>query len=348
MKNTDILGGVSYGINDMSHEEDKEYDSDRKVGSTDTSDAEKKPRINKVYAVNDDDYYDEQNDMSYENDVMPEDEEGEIRDNLSEDSGLSELSNEELYFQNKTIYQKKALLYKNFTIQSRAKCTNILQMMIPVLGVAMTWIINRAGIDNVDSLANSPIFNPVPYFFGMEYRTIANLVGEPLKVSNCDKWFFIDWGNDTIQETKDFIGKNNGEFGSETFGMIDGKKNILTSPCNTVGKMVPYFKDWRETNQNDYNNEFPSVDHFLFKHLEKLQGTKMEYTNRNFDWNEDVKALPDGVYTIHEANSKLLKYDARVNDAHYWQYHRENGFTKVGIVDREHDIDTSILKVIDG
>lgn len=74
----------------------------------------------------------------------------------------------------------------------------------------------------------------------------------------------------------------------------------------------------------------------------------MEYTNRNFDQNEDVKALPDAVYTIHEANSKLLKYDARVNDAHYWQYHRENGFTKVGIVDRERDIDTSVLKVVDG
>jgi len=37
-----------------------------------------------------------------------------------------------------------------------------------------------------------------------------------------------------------------------------------------------------------------------------------------------------------------------VNDNHYWQYHRENGFTKVGIVDPENDLDTSVLKVIDG
>jgi len=43
-----------------------------------------------------------------------------------------------------------------------------------------------------------------------------------------------------------------------------------------------------------------------------------------------------------------LKFDARVNDNHYWQYHRENGFTKVGIVDPENDLDTSVLKVIDG
>jgi hypothetical protein len=56
------------------------------------------------------------------------------------------------------------------------------------------------------------------------------------------------------------------------------------------------------------------------------------------------------VFTIYEANPKILKFDARVNDVHYWQYHRENGFTKVGIVDPEHDppLDTSVLKVIDG
>ena len=73
-----------------------------------------------------------------------------------------------------------------------------MQMLIPVLGIFMTWLIGKAGIDDVSSLANTAIFNPVPYFFGMEYKGIANLVGEPLKVSNCDKWFFVDWGNDTI------------------------------------------------------------------------------------------------------------------------------------------------------
>ena len=58
--------------------------------------------------------------------------------------------------------------------------------------------------------------------------------------------------------------------------------------------------------------------------------------------------MPDAVFTIYEANPKILKFDARVNDAHYWQYHRENGFTKVGIVDPDQDLDTSVLKVMDG
>jgi hypothetical protein len=107
MKNTDILGG-GFAINDNSLDEsndkvEEEVEEDHKVSSTDTSEVGDKKRANKVYGLNDDGYYDE-NDMSYENDLVPEDEDDMIRDNISEDSGLSELSNEELYFQNKTIY----------------------------------------------------------------------------------------------------------------------------------------------------------------------------------------------------------------------------------------------------
>ena len=145
-----------------------------------------------------------------------------------------------------------------------------MQMLIPVMGIAMIWLMAKAGLDDISSLTNKPVFNPVPYFFGMEYSGIANLAGEPLKVSNCDKWFFVDWGNDTIQETKDYFGSNDGIRGHETFGMIDGQNNVLMSPCNQVDKLVPYFKDWEKTNQEDFNGEFPSLDHYLFKHLDNL------------------------------------------------------------------------------
>ena len=87
MKNTDFLGGSSYQINSE--------ENPAPINSTDTSDQEVEK--NKVHAaINDDEYYD---DMQYDNDLMPNDEdEGEIPDNVSEESGLSELSNEELYF----------------------------------------------------------------------------------------------------------------------------------------------------------------------------------------------------------------------------------------------------------
>ena len=222
-----------------------------------------------------------------------------------------------------------------------------MQISIPVIGLLITWIIGAAGLDNISNLTNANVFNPVPYFFGIEYRALTNIVSEPIKVSNCDKWFFVDWGEEAIKATKEYFGKNDGIRGSETNGMINGNKNVLMSSCNLVDKNVPYFKDWEETNEKDFNNEFPSIDHYLFKHIDNLHKTYLNYSNHDLDENLDVIALPDAIYTVHEANSKLLKYDARVNDIHYWQYHRDNGFSKIGIVDKVRHINATATKVFD-
>lgn len=56
----------------------------------------------------------------------------------------------------------------------------------------------------------------------------------------------------------------------------------------------------------------------------------MNYVERNFDYNVDVRALPDAVYTVREANDKILSYDSRSNCHHLWQYHRNDGMSKIG------------------
>jgi len=50
--------------------------------------------------------------------------------------------------------------------------------------------------------------------------------------------------------------------------------------------------------------------------------------------------LPDAVYRISEANSRNLEFDVRVNDHHVWQYHKNNGFTKMSIVDTKNNFST--------
>ena len=52
--------------------------------------------------------------------------------------------------------------------------------------------------------------------------------------------------------------------------MISGKTNMLSSPCNSVNKTVPYFKDWAEDNQTKYMGKYPTIDHYLYEHLDKL------------------------------------------------------------------------------
>jgi hypothetical protein len=127
-------------------------------------------------------------------------------------------------------------------------CTNCLQLSIPSVGLLMVWILGALGLDNIQSMVNGQFASPLPYFFGMEYRGIANVIGEPLIVTNCDKWLMVDWENGTIKETKEYFGKNSGVRGEDTSGIINGKKNVLMSHCNQIDRMVPYFKDWPDTN----------------------------------------------------------------------------------------------------
>jgi hypothetical protein len=42
--------------------------------------------------------------------------------------------------------------------------------------------------------------------------------------------------------------------------------------------------------------------------------------------------LPDGTITVEEASKKKLKYKLQINDNRYWQYHRNNGITKIGML----------------
>jgi len=49
-----------------------------------------------------------------------------------------------------------------------------------------------------------------------------------------------------------------------------------------------------------------------------LANTEISYVDRNLDYNEDVIALPDVVYTVNEANEKVLNYDSKIMDHHLW------------------------------
>ena len=47
-----------------------------------------------------------------------------------------------------------------------------------------------------------------------------------------------------------------------------------------------------------------------------------------------LELVPDGTIDIRSSNSKQLTYKMSVNDKMYYAYHRNNGVTKIGIVDK--------------
>ena len=109
------------------------------------------------------------------------------------EGGLSEISNEMLYFNSKVTYQRGALFNKNLILQSRAKCTNILQLFVPVVSLFLTWVIGKSSFERFNNFIDIDVFVPVPYIFGLEYKAIKNLAGEPIMIDNCDKWFFYEF-----------------------------------------------------------------------------------------------------------------------------------------------------------
>lgn len=203
---------------------------------------------------------------------------------------------------------------------------------MPLSGLALLWLVGRVGQDDLGSLVDHTIFLPFPYLFGITYKPISNAIAnQGVIVTNCDKWFFTDWAADVTQKTKDYWGFNTGDNWSHASngGVISGS-NILTQPCSSVEKNVPYFRDWQTENKKQIN-KYEDVDAYLFEHLSNLAETKISYVDRNLDYNKDVRALPDVVFTVKEANDKVLNYDSKVMDHHLWQYHRNNGLTKLGL-----------------
>ena len=60
----------------------------------------------------------------------------------------------------------------------------------------------------------------------------------------------------------------------------------------------------------------------------------MDYSDRNYPI-EHLEKIPDGALTIETASIASLKYKLQINDNRYWQYHRNNGVTKIGMVNTD-------------
>jgi hypothetical protein len=78
------------------------------------------------------------------------------------------------------------------------------------------------------------------------------------------------------------------------------------------------------------------------------------FSKSNIDFNDrsasfpELDLLPDGAFIVKEANKKKLRYNLQVNDLKYWQYHRYNGITKIGLYDKEDGYTYKILRTVEG
>ena len=130
----------------------------------------------------------------------------------------------------------------------------------------------------------------------------------------------------------------------KTSGVINGKHNILEYPCKEINRTSPYFMKLNREKYQETND-------YLFETINTLHQQDVDYSDRNFPI-KHLDELPDGTITVEEASKRKLKYKFQINDNRYWQYHRNNGITKLGILnakpaDGEEDV-LYMIRTIEG
>jgi hypothetical protein len=227
----------------------------------------------------------------------------------------------------------------------------VVQLLVPVLSLFLLSNIGKALSELVKEYAEVAVNPDLPYIFGLDYRTFSNLEEGDLKfeVSNCDKWFLTHFNESASEVTKSFVGMNEGSpwHNVASSGQLLSASNLLQTPCPMVQRQVPYFRDFDASINSENETRWASIDEYLFKHLDHLSDSSFRASDRNNDGDPDVQQLPDGVFVFTEAGPKGLEYDFRVNDNHVYQYHRSNGFTKIGVHQPDLNLTQQVFRVLE-
>ena len=131
-------------------------------------------------------------------------------------------------------------------------------------------------------------------------------------------------------------------------GMLNSDQmHVLTYPCNDNNRSVPYFEEFTLDKYGDKQEGVTDMQLYLKKVISMFTDANIQFDKRDYSFPE-LDLLPDGAYTIKEANNQSLKYNMQINTLKYWQYHKNNGITKLGLVDPESNETVYDIRTIEG
>jgi hypothetical protein len=244
-------------------------------------------------------------------------------ENSDSSSNLSYVSDNTDETNSKISYQRRALFRKSVSLQMRQIGTNVCQLLTPIISLVMIILLKGIAESNISKYIDTPIYSGLPYIFNIPLSSIGQL-GVLFNITSCDMWYMYGYEKDTPQETKDYFGFNHGSpiYTPESDGMLDGDTNILQSACPAVDKASPYF---------DQKNDNETINEYLFRTLNFLNTQQIDFKEKDSEV-PHLEYLPDAAFTIREASDEALDYNIQVNDLRYIQYHRNNGVTKLGVL----------------
>ena len=66
--------------------------------------------------------------------------------------------------------------------------------------------------------------------------------------------------------------------------------------------------------------------------MDEIFKNEIDMGNKN-SFIPGLEYVPDGSITVKEAKKKTLNVKLSINDSKYYQYHRNNGVSKIGLID---------------
>ena len=264
---------------------------------------------------------------------------GNDSENSDSGSGLSTISDKSDYFGSKVSYQRRALFRKSVSLQMRQIGTNIWQLLTPIISLLLIILLRGIAESNISKYIDAPIYSGLPYMFNIPLTSVGQL-GVLFNMTNWEQWYMYGFEDSASKETIDFWGYNKGEpiYQPESAGMLNGKTGVLQTACPSAGKASPYFQ---KVNDNE------TINQYLFRTLEYLNEQKIDFKEKDSEV-PYLELLPDGAFKIREASHKRLDYNVQVNDLRYIQYHRNNGVTKLGILNPITNGTSYFIRTIEG
>lgn len=202
---------------------------------------------------------------------------------------------------------------------------------MPCFGLLCIAFIRDAILSNQDVLANAEYKPPVPFLVNFPLQPVTKLLDSFVNVQDCQEWYMYQFDANVSASDREYFGHNEGssvignsfvkQDKNSSSGMLKGGKNIMEIPCASVNKTVPFFKELKKGSQNQ--EMYDIVNRLSDQHLE------LELRGQDVDGLDQV---PDGMLKIAESNKNKFRYKLQINDYRYYQYHRNNGISKLGII----------------
>ena len=155
-------------------------------------------------------------------------------------------------------------------------------------------------------------------------KPLSNFDDFFFNITDCNEWYMYQFTSNTTSRDKNFFGHNQG------FPLVnpyqDGMlSKVLSVPCKEINKTVPYFE---EANNNE------TINQYIYRQfLDNVMKHKIDLNDR-VSAQKGLEMVPDGTIEIKRSDEKQLLYKMSVNDKMYYSYHRNNGVTKLGIIDK--------------